>query len=213
MNDTTSREIVLSKIRNALRSSDPLDLDRIDWDENVYHELSDSKDLVFAREFTKVSGKFVFCQSELEFVKSLIALMKKEKWGKITVNDPLLREMLDLYEIPHSEIDLAQESPVAGLTRCEFLIARLGSVMVSSAQASGRKLNVFPDVHLVMAYSSQLVSDLKEGLKKLKQKYKNDLPSMVSVITGPSRTADIEKTLVMGAHGPKDLYVFLIEDI
>lgn len=39
------------------------------------------------------------------------------------------------------------------------------------------------------------------------------MPSMVTLITGPSRTADIEKTLVMGAHGPKELYVFLLEDI
>lgn len=213
MNDITSREIVLSRIRNALRSSDPLDLERIDWKENVYPDLSDSKDLVFAREFTKVSGKFVYCQSELEFIKSLIALMEKEKWKRLTVTDPLLKALLDLYEILHSDIDLNQNSPVAGLTRCEFLIARLGSIMVSSAHVSGRKLNVFPDVHLVMAYSSQLVADLNEGLKKLKKKYNNNLPSMVSFITGPSRTADIEKTLVMGAHGPKDLYVFLIEDI
>ena len=46
----------------------------------------------------------------------------------------------------------------------------------------------------------------------MKKKYPDNYPSMISLITGPSRTADIEKTLVMGAHGPKELYVFLIED-
>ncbi|MCK5078809.1 MAG: LUD domain-containing protein, partial [Bacteroidales bacterium] len=51
-----------------------------------------------------------------------------------------------------------------------------------------------------------------DALKGMKEKYGQDLPSMISLITGPSRTADIEKTLVMGAHGPRELYVFLVDD-
>jgi L-lactate dehydrogenase complex protein LldG len=54
--------------------------------------------------------------------------------------------------------------------------------------------------------------DLKDSFSLIKKKYGTNLPSMLSVITGPSRTADIEKTLVLGAHGPKDLYVFLLDD-
>jgi L-lactate dehydrogenase complex protein LldG len=66
---------------------------------------------------------------------------------------------------------------------------------------------------VVVAYASQLVLDLKDAFKLLKEKYGNNLPSMVSVTTGPSRTADIEKTLVLGAHGPKELFVFLLDDL
>jgi L-lactate dehydrogenase complex protein LldG len=54
--------------------------------------------------------------------------------------------------------------------------------------------------------------DIKHGLALIRDRYGNKLPSLVSAITGPSRTADIEKKLVLGAHGPKDLYVFLLED-
>jgi len=85
--------------------------------------------------------------------------------------------------------------------------------MVSSRQASGRRLNVYPPAHIVLAYVSQLVPDIKHALANIKTKYADKLPSMISLITGPSRTADIEKTLVMGAHGPKDLYLFLVDDI
>ena len=60
-------------------------------------------------------------------------------------------------------------------------------------------------------FLQQLVDDLKQALKLIRLKY-DTIPSMISLITGPSRTADIEKTLVMGAHGPKELYVFLIDD-
>jgi len=73
-------------------------------------------------------------------------------------------------------------------------------------------MSVFPEIHLVVGYTSQLVPDLKQALQKIKKKYQDNYPSVISVVTGPSRTADIEKTLVMGAHGPKELYIFLIED-
>jgi L-lactate dehydrogenase complex protein LldG len=83
--------------------------------------------------------------------------------------------------------------------------------MVSNGNAAGRRLSIYPHVHIVIAYTSQLVLDLKDGFKMLKEKYPENLPSMISNVTGPSRTADIEKTLVLGAHGPKELYVFLLE--
>ena len=89
------------------------------------------------------------------------------------------------------------------------MVARTGSVLVSSASQSGRQLNVFPPIHIVLAHVSQLVNYLDEALVAIQQKYGNHLPSIISTITGPSRTADIEKTLVLGAHGPKEFVVFL----
>jgi L-lactate dehydrogenase complex protein LldG len=64
----------------------------------------------------------------------------------------------------------------------------------------------------VIARTGQLVMDLKDGFQLLKSKYGQNIPSLISTITGPSRTADIEKTLVLGAHGPKELFVFLVDD-
>jgi len=88
-------------------------------------------------------------------------------------------------------------------------VARTGSVVVSSAGDSGRSMNVFPPIHLVLANSDQLVQFPEDALVAVQSKYKNNFPSTVTTITGPSRTADIEKTLVLGAHGPKELVVFL----
>jgi L-lactate dehydrogenase complex protein LldG len=84
--------------------------------------------------------------------------------------------------------------------------------MVSNENAAGRRLSIFPHHHIVIARTGQLVLDLKDAFKLIKNKYGDQLPSMISTITGPSRTADIEKTLVLGAHGPKELFVFLIDD-
>ena len=101
----------------------------------------------------------------------------------------------------------------AAITECEFLVARTGSVLISSASYGGRQLNVFPPVHIVIAKRSQLVPFVTDALQALQEKYLGALPSLVSLISGPSRTADIEKTLVMGAHGPRKLYVFIAENL
>ena len=61
-----------------------------------------------------------------------------------------------------------------------------------------------------LARREQLVADLPAAFDLLKQKYSGNYPSMISFITGPSRTGDIERILVLGAHGPKQLTIFLI---
>ncbi|RYZ18472.1 MAG: lactate utilization protein B/C, partial [Chitinophagaceae bacterium] len=67
-------------------------------------------------------------------------------------------------------------------------------------------------VHVCIAYTSQLVYDIKDGLERMKEKYGDSIPSMITLATGPSRTADIEKTLVVGVHGPKEVYCFVVDD-
>jgi L-lactate dehydrogenase complex protein LldG len=64
----------------------------------------------------------------------------------------------------------------------------------------------------VLARVSQLVNYPEDALVGMQQKYNDKLPSLISTITGPSRTADIEKTLVLGAHGPKEFIVFLSKE-
>jgi len=87
--------------------------------------------------------------------------------------------------------------------------------MISSAQISGRRLNVFPETHIVIAHKSQLTDFLDQAIENLQIKYKNKLPSLISNITGPSRTADIEKTLVNGYAWAKivDCYHFRRTDL
>jgi len=184
----------------------------VDFDSSVFNGLDDSPEMVFARELLDVSGKFVYCGDDVEFAEILKSVMAENKWDTIHCVDDELKNILEQTGVKYTSEEEDFKDMAAGLTRCEYLVARLGSVMVSSAHASGRRMNVFPETHLIYARASQLVPDLKEALSGIKERYGKDIPSMISMITGPSRTADIEKTLVMGAHGPRDLYVFMVDD-
>ena len=80
-------------------------------------------------------------------------------------------------------------------------------MVVTNRSAGGRALSVLPPHHIVLARREQLVADLPAAFALLQQKYADNYPSMISFITGPSRTGDIERILVLGAHGPKKLTI------
>lgn len=212
MEESTAREKILKKVRDALIEKTEPPYPIIDQDSSVYREMTGPLDVTFAEELVRIAGKFVYCENEDEFIATLQSFILEKDWGLLFCQDPKIHHLLKAAGIPfesHTEVILEAR---IGITRCEYLIARLGAVMVSSRLCLGRKITVYPEIHLVLAYTSQLVPDLKQALSNLKKKYRDNFPSMVSLISGPSRTADIEKTLVMGAHGPKELYVFLIDD-
>ncbi len=212
MKESTSREKVLKNVRDASIYQAECPYTDIDFTSNVFKMSEDSLDVTFAEAFTKIAGKFIYCENHQEFYETFNILAADQKWNQLycfeeSVKTLLSEARVSFFDNPNSITEAKQ-----GITSCEFLIARLGSIMVSSAQASGRRLIVYPDVHIVVAYASQLLPDLPDALNAISDKYGKTLPSLISVISGPSRTADIEKTLVMGAHGPRELYVFMIDD-
>lgn len=212
MEDSTSREKILKKIRNALINKQENPFQGIEFESSVYTEIKDSLDVNFAKEFTEAGGKFVYCESPAELAKNLKLIISENNWEHIFCLDKSVQYALEKAKIPYKSSEDEFLTTQVGITRCEFLISRLGSIMVSSKQIEGRRLNAFPEIHIIIGFTSQLVPDLKEALNGIKTRYAKELPSMITVITGPSRTADIEKTLVMGAHGPKELYLFLVDD-
>jgi L-lactate dehydrogenase complex protein LldG len=105
----------------------------------------------------------------------------------------------------------ALEGCDAGITGCEALVAQTGSILVSSATCGGRGLSVLPHVHVVIATADQVVATLGDALDDARRRHAGRLPSMLSFITGPSRTGDIERILVLGAHGPRELIVIIVD--
>ncbi len=207
---TTSKEKLLKKIRKALLEKRDNPYPNLE-DLPHYPPTDEPLDVLFAEQFTAISGQFLFCEDEMQFIENLLQLAEGRKWHKIYCWEPALQEVLARYEYPYYETGKDFDQADVGFTLCEALVARNGSILLSNGNMAGRRLSIYPPVHIVLAYTSQMVLDIKDGLKLLKAKYENNLPSMISNVTGPSRTADIEKTLVLGAHGPKELFVFLLE--
>lgn len=101
-----------------------------------------------------------------------------------------------------------REQSQATITQCHALVALTGSVLTSSA-CGGRGASIVAPVHVVVARASQLVADLESALELVRSLNLATKSSFVGLITGCSRTGDIEKQLVIGAHGPQRLVVIV----
>lgn len=211
MQEATAKERLLKKIRKALllkRDNPYPNLEEVP----LYKESDEAIEILFAQNFTAIAGNFIFCEDEIQLVENLLAITEKEDIKKIYVWEREVQHILDRYEFPYFRGDTEFQKAEMGVTICEALVARSGSIVVSNASLAGRRLSIYPPIHVVIAYTSQLVMDLKDGFELIRQKYGQELPTMISAISGPSRTADIEKTLVLGAHGSKQLYLLLLDD-
>lgn len=198
-----AKENILKRIRQALSNPVPLPFPQSEGTNSVFLPATDSLDVIFAQEFTHMQGKFAFCINETDMLQQLKQLITEKQWAKIYCNtDKWNAAFSNTINLPGCD---------ASITDCEFLVARTGTIVMSAAQQSGRTVSVYAPIHICIAYTSQLVYDVKDALQKVKEKYAGHIPSLITFATGPSRTADIEKTLVTGVHGPKEVYCFLVE--
>jgi L-lactate dehydrogenase complex protein LldG len=200
-----AKDIIIGKIKRALSSPVAKPFSEVSKENEVYKPADSDLAISFAENFVNLQGQFSYCLSANELRLQMMQLINRKDWHRIYCADAELRDLLklDWYE------DLA--SCNAAITGCEALIARTGSMALSAAQTKGRTVSVYAPVHICVAFAHQLVPDIEDAINLLKEKYNHALPSMISFASGPSRTADIEKTLVTGVHGPKEVFCFLVE--
>jgi L-lactate utilization protein LutC len=99
-----------------------------------------------------------------------------------------------------------------GISGVDYLIAETGTVVLLSKAKEPRSLSLLPPVHVALAERAQLVPDLFDLFESEIRKGRSDFPSCVTLVTGPSKTGDIELRLVTGVHGPGEIHVILIND-
>lgn len=210
MNVSPSKENILKKIREALSHSTPLPFPQSEGNQPVFPPLKQEPEVEFAEQFTKLQGKFIYCINQQELAFQLTSLVKKQDWQKVyCVEDKLIGPVA--LQLADRLVKTGLDHCDVSITGCEYLVARTGSIVMSTAQLSGRSTSVYAPVHICIASTRQVVYDIKDALQAAQDKYGSQLPSLITFATGPSRTADIEKTLVVGVHGPKEVYLFLVE--
>ncbi|MGZ3939929.1 MAG: LutC/YkgG family protein [Flavisolibacter sp.] len=206
MSNSPAKNNILKKIRMALAHPTPLPFPKSEGNESVFQPQQQDLVVEFAEQFTSLQGKFIFCLDQNELIESFNKVCYQNQWTKIYCEEERWKEIVQPNAL-YNDIVTCD----ASITSCEFLIARTGSIVMTSVH-QGRIPSVYAPVHICIATTSQLVYDIKDGLNGLKDKYRQYLPSLITFATGPSRTADIEKTLVVGVHGPKEVYCFVIDD-
>lgn len=232
MSGATEREKILGRIREAIRVPAPRPGHHGTGDG---HDVISASPTEHAREWLPLVGptfgeqlaRFRANASELRatfhevadraaLAQGLGELRDAEGWKKIAshsgkMTDAACRALaLPVCRTDPSYNVSELEACDAGISECDALVAQTGSVLITTRSAGGRALSVLPPHHVVLARRDQLVPDLPAAFKLLKEKYAANYPSMISFITGPSRTGDIERILVLGAHGPKKLTIFIV---
>ena len=219
-----SRELILGKLRSSF-SGGERDAIPSTHGKMIFSDYPDESSSALLAQFTgrvtALKGEVFLVRSLAEAGQSLAQLCREAGVSAgIRHSSPILDQLFeqspdlsqtvecrtcDLTPVDHA--DFAQAH--IGITTADALIARTGSVVLKASTAGGRRLSVLPPIHCVIAHQSQLVPSMDDWLKEINTR---DDWSYSTVITGPSRTADIERILVLGAHGPKRLLVFIISE-
>lgn len=229
----SEREKIIARIQEALRSKAPRPGSHGDdsattdatpeppaahareWLPLVGNSIEEQL-VLFAKNAAELKAEFHLLGNRDQLKPALAKIRDAEKWQRVATHDgALCRPAADSLGLPvlatDNGYDVEQlEKCDAGITECDLLVAQTGGVVVTSRGTGGRALTVLPPHHVVIARRDQIVPDLPGAFDWLQKKYSPRFPSMISFITGPSRTGDIERILVLGAHGPKKLTIFCV---
>jgi L-lactate dehydrogenase complex protein LldG len=225
----SSRDKILSDIKQAVRVPSRLHQDPENIDQRIRQSLKQITPQSpgglreqFRKELETVSGEYRLCRSAKEAADHLAGLLKKLKFTSLAISGGgEAQEIANLVSKKHSEIktiiasemDFAQRrdtlaSVPAGLVNVDYAVADIGTVAVLFDRSKSTLPHFLPDCIFAILRPSQMVSNLFELFAKIPPE---EAKNMV-LVTGPSRTADIEKILILGAHGPRRLLVYMIED-
>ena len=216
----SSRDAILARLRaNRQETSPVVPLPPADADVFLDLPEDDLNERVecFRQHLQALKGEFCLvldARGALDQMRRLLSGAEPGPWYR--QDHPLLASVLagdpELAARFRPVADLPPGAAAAdcavGLTTADFLVARTGSLIVRSTNAGGRRLSVLPPLHLVLARTAGVVGTLADVFRQWPAA--DDGWSYTAVVTGPSRTADIEKILVLGAHGPKRLAVVLM---
>jgi L-lactate dehydrogenase complex protein LldG len=216
----TAREEILGNIRRALNRAagqPPLDEPaplsapslRIPlMDRNLYADL-------FGQKLENLGGKFFRVRDTRAVVPAITDLLTQK--SAVASNSPFLRKcgVTGLPQVhaaftDRAELKAACAAADIGITSADYALAATGTLVMLSSHNEARLISLLPPAHIAIVPRSRILANLDELLSILPRPA--DQTSSMVLITGPSRTADIEQILVRGVHGPGEIYVVVVDD-
>ena len=212
--DITFKEQILAKVRNALIEKPEAMFKDIDRRTETWVPISeeDGTAITFAQNFKEVGGIFIYLESEAEFAECIRQLAPENGWEPLWCTSPAMQNLLKRCGIAYTETSEREpKQRLVSLTDCECLVAQTGSILLSDKLSGSRQVYALPDVLLVFATTDQIAGGVKEAFRYVRKRHGSKMPSQLTFVTGPSRTTDIEQTLVIGANGIRQVAVFLVD--
>ena len=241
MTARSARSQILGDIKRALRGEGNPDPIGITTDEATLLSLKDTvfeitercrrlrAELVerFDAESTRIGARFYKAankESALEYIEAICSAREVKRlvaWETQVITDIGLRDKLTekgiefLTESTEPEFIRKSESADIGVSGVDYALADTGTLVLLARKGQARSISLLPPLHLAIVRPDQIFSGLSDLFPLIRAEANaesRDLSSAITFITGPSRTADIELTLVVGVHGPQQLHVVLLEN-
>ncbi|MEP6850262.1 MAG: lactate utilization protein [Acidobacteriota bacterium] len=219
--NTGAREAILASIRSNLAASAPFDAVRSEHHEPPLTDmafsapiLAGSKGLIgrFRTNLESVGGECIVASNDIEASSHLRDLIARLSVKRAAISDSdLVRGILG----PVEGVEFVEEAAAkelfdcdVGITGAQFAIAETGTLVLVSDSERSRLTSLIPPIHVCVLRSS----DIRQTMREILDLTKVDLSTVLTFITGASRTSDIELTLAIGVHGPRELHVIIVED-
>ena len=212
---TTNKEQILAMVRNAIIEKPEAIFQDIDLRSDTWQPIKeeDGNAITFVQKFKDMGGIFIYLESEAEFGDCVKQLAPQNGWEPLWCTSPKMQLLLEQYGISYSTDPIVEEKrKIVCITDCEYLVAQTGSIIVTDHNTHSRKAYTYSDVLLVLARTDQIVGGVKEALQNLKSRFSTQEASQAVIITGQTRSYDIEQELIQCVFGPRQIAVFLIDE-
>jgi L-lactate dehydrogenase complex protein LldG len=225
----SSRDAILDKIRAATHVPSDLPEEPIGTDRQIADGLAQITQTNYAgfrdqfkKELEAVSGEFVLAANERDIVDAIIKILCEKQYVSLAiagdgictqVANQIREKMPNLELIKASDLEYSQRKQKlavvpAALVEVTFAVADVATLALLNDDTASTIPHFLPECIFTIVKPEQMVANIFELFSKIPpEKAKN-----MTLITGPSRTADVEKILVLGAHGPGRLVVFMLEN-
>ncbi len=213
---SAAREQIFTRIRRSLQRSAPLaapPVDRLPAPEsNVRPRLEKDPLACFIEKLHTAAGTVDRVNAVSDVVQATADYLDRHRLEPrlVVAEHPLIHELIwpaewEIHAGPATGDDhIGVGAAFAG-------VAETGTLVMLSGADNPTTINFLPDDHIVVVSALQIVAHLEDAWRLLRDRA-TVMPRTVNLITGPSRTADVEQTIQLGAHGPRRLHVIVIED-
>ena len=214
LSERTNKEQILAKVREAVMAKDENLFSDVNMQVDTWTPFKeeDGADFTFVERFKENGGIFIYFESKENFLEAMKQFIVENQWEPLCSTSKKMQALFKDSGIELSRDFTTKRKNVVSITDCESLIAHTGSIVITDTCAGSRATYSNIDTLLVYASPSQIVASMKDAIHQLKEKYGNNKPTETVIISGPTRSTEIDNQLVIGAQGIKQIALFLVEE-